>query len=113
MGFIQENAPLTLVKCKQLCSNLSVHQFEQYIATVLEHNLAEAIQILYQIVEEGYSVIDILDFFFTFVKSTPLLDEDQKYKCIPHLCKYIYYFHHIHEEPIELALLTKELISVL
>jgi hypothetical protein len=64
-------------------------------------------------VEEGYSVIDILDFFFSFVKTTDLLTEEEKYLHIPHLCKYIYYFHNIHEEPIELALFSKELMILL
>ena len=104
---------LSLEKCKQMCSHLSLQQFENYIFAIREHRLNDAIQILYRIVEEGYSVIDILDFFFSFVKTNDLLSEDEKYKMIPYLCKYIYYFHHIHEEPIELALLTNELIKLL
>jgi len=104
---------LSLEKCKQMCSNLSLQQFEIYIATLKENGLSNAIQTLYHIVEEGYSVIDILDFFFAFVKTTDMLTESEKYKCIPIVCKYIYYFNHIHEEPIELALMTKELILLL
>jgi DNA polymerase III delta prime subunit len=108
-----KSIPLSLEICKQICSNLSLQQFEYYIFALREHDLKKAIQILYRIVEEGYSVIDILDFFFFFIKTTPLLNEDEKYKLIPYLCKYIYYFHNIHEEPIELALLSKEIIHLL
>ena len=72
-------------------------------------SIPEAIQILYNIHEYGYSVIDILDYFFTFVKSTDLLTEDQKYKIIPLLCKYITIFHNTHEDVIELALITNNI----
>jgi DNA polymerase III delta prime subunit len=112
MGYKESNQ-LSLEKCKEMCSNLSLQQFEYYISALRKHDLKDAIVILYRIVEEGYSVIDILDFFFFFVKTTDLLNEDEKYKLIPYLCKYIYYFHNIHEESIELALLSKEMIHLL
>jgi hypothetical protein len=74
-----------------------------------QKSLNKAIQIIQGIFEYGYSVIDILDYFFTFVKSTQKLSEDQKYKIIPILCKYITIFHNIHEDSIELALFTNEI----
>jgi DNA polymerase III delta prime subunit len=113
MGAVCTERELSLEQCKQMCSNLSLQQFETYIAALRESDLTRAIQILYRIVEEGYSVIDILDFFFSFVKTTDLLSEDEKYRMIPYLCKYIYYFHNIHEEPIELALITNELLRLM
>ena len=73
--------------------------------------LNQAIQILYSIYEQGYSVMDILDNYFLFIKMTDTLSEDQKYKIIPYLCKYISVFHNIHEDEIELALFTNNLIS--
>jgi hypothetical protein len=58
-------------------------------------------------------VIDILDFFFTFIKQTSLIDEETKYRVIPILCKYITIFHTTHEDRIELALFTNNLSSIL
>jgi hypothetical protein len=69
--------------------------------------------ILYNIHDYGYSVIDILDYFFTFVKLTNKLNEEEKYKTIPFLCKYITIFHNIHEDCIELALFTNNLSLVI
>ena len=75
--------------------------------------LAAAIARLYQIFDRGYSVMDILDTYFLFVKTTPLLSEDAKYAVIPLICKYIAIFHNIHEDKIELALFTNQLVQVL
>jgi septum formation topological specificity factor MinE len=56
--------------------------------------------------------MDILDNYFTFVKITSLLDENLKYEIIPFICKYITIFHNIHEDEIELALFTNNLIQL-
>jgi len=57
--------------------------------------------------------MDILDNYFTFVKNTELFNEQQKYKVIPFICKYISIFHNIHEDEIELSLFTNNLINIL
>jgi DNA polymerase III delta prime subunit len=101
---------LTLDECKKTCSNISFQQFETYVEFLKQQNLNDAIKSLYEIHDYGYSVIDILDYFFTFIKNTSLLSEDEKYKMIPIMCKYITIFHSIHEDIIELSLMTKDLI---
>jgi len=103
---------IRIEKCKKICSNISHQQFENYVEKVKQKNLTEAIDILYSIHDYGYSVIDILDYFFAFIKTTNLLDEDTKYKYIPFLCKYITVFHNVHEDGIELALFTNNLIAL-
>jgi hypothetical protein len=57
--------------------------------------------------------MDILDNFFAFLKITDLLNEEQKYKVIPYICKYITIFHTIHEDDIELTLFTNNLVQIL
>ena len=71
-----------------------------------------AIKILYDIHDKGYSVMDILDNYFLFVKNTHLLSEEYKYDIIPIICKYITVFHNIHEDEIELALFSNNVFSV-
>jgi DNA polymerase III gamma/tau subunit len=100
-------------KCKRICSNISSQLFENYLIFLREKQLAKAIQILYNIHDYGYSVIDIFDYFFSFVKSTHLLNEDEKYQIIPYLCKYITYFYSIHENIIELSLFTRDISKIL
>lgn len=107
------HAPVSLHMCKKICSNISFQQFEEYIIALKNGALISAIRIFYEIHDYGYSVIDILDYFFTFIKSTELLSEDEKYQMIPVLCKYITIFHSVHEDVLELALISKELIIIL
>ena len=109
----EKRQPITLDICKQLCSTISVSQFEDYIRVLRQDDLVKAINIIYDVHDYGYSVIDILEYFFTFVKTTELLSEDEKYRIIPLLCKYITIFHNIHEDCIELALFTNNVYGVL
>ena len=102
---------ITLPLAIQLCSNISFLIFEEYTALLLKGELKSAIELMFTVYEKGYSVMDILDNYFTFIKTTDMLTEDQKYIIIPHLCKYISIFHNIHEDEIELALFTNNLIQ--
>jgi DNA polymerase III delta prime subunit len=95
----------------QLCSNISFLIFEEYTKLVLKKKTQAAIQLIYEIYDKGYSVMDILDNYFIFVKSTKIIDEEQKYKIIPYICKYITIFHNIHEDEIELSLFTNNLVE--
>jgi len=107
------NQRITLNLAVQLCSNISFLSFEEYTNYILKSQLLSAIKIIYEIYEKGYSVMDILDNYFMFIKTTQILTEEQKYKIIPCLCKYITIFHNIHEDEIELALFTNNLIKIL
>jgi DNA polymerase III delta prime subunit len=104
---------ITLHLAQQLCTNISFLIFEEFTIFILKKNLNSAIKIIYEIFDKGYSVMDILDNYFTFIKTTNLLSEDQKYEIIPIICKYITIFHNIHEDEIELALFTNNLIQTI
>lgn len=101
--------PVNLEMCKTICTDISFQQFENYLELLKISNVAGAVKIFYDIHDYGYSVIDILDYFFTFIKQTELLTEDDKYQMIPILCKYITIFHSVHEDIIELALFTQNI----
>jgi DNA polymerase III delta prime subunit len=107
------NEPITLELAKQLCSNISFYIFENYTNFIKNNNIEGAIKIIYELYDKGYSVMDILDNYFVFVKITSLLNEDEKYKIIPYICKYITIFHNIHEDEIELTLFTNNLLKIL
>ena len=107
------NQKITLDLAIQLCSNISFLTFEEYTKMVLNKQLNNSIKLIYEIYDKGYSVMDILDNYFVFIKTTNSLSEEQKYKIIPYLCKYITIFHNIHEDEIELSLFTNNLIKIL
>jgi DNA polymerase III delta prime subunit len=102
---------ITLELATNVCTNISFTTFNTYTELVKNKQLDEAIKLVYSIYDKGYSVMDILDNYFLFVKITTLLTEDQKYTIIPFICKYITIFHNIHEDEIELALFTNNLIQ--
>ena len=107
------NSLFTLDQCKNIISNISQHQFEQFIHCLQNNSLKEGVDILYSIYDYGYSVIDILDMFYSFIKSTIHLDETKKYELLPIICKYITYFHNLHEDSIELVMFSCEVHNII
>jgi len=107
------NQKITLDLATQLCTNISFVTYEEFTNLVLNGELLASIKLIYKLNDKGYSVMDILDNYFLFIKTTNILTEDQKYKIIPYLCKYITIFHNVHEDSVELALFTNNLIKVL
>jgi len=104
---------ITLELAIKLCSNISFYTLEDYTNLIKENKLDEALTLIYELHDRGYSVMDILDNYFLFVKQCVSLNEDEKYKIIPFICKYITIFHNIHEDEVELALFTNNLINIL
>lgn len=102
---------ITLDLAMKVCTNISFVMFNEYTSFVKQHKLIEAINVLYLIFDRGYSVMDILDNYSLFIKTTTLINEHDKYVIMSFICKYITVFHNIHEEPIELSLFTNNLIQ--
>lgn len=102
---------IDIKNCKNIISNISFKQFEIYLEHIKNQDLGSAVEVLYTIYDYGYSVIDILDMFFSFIKTTTILDEEQKYKILPILCKYITYFHSLHEDIIEVVMFSSEILE--
>ena len=75
-------------------------------------NLKDAIITIHSIYKKGYSVMDILDSYFSFIKITDILNQTIKYKIIKLILKYIALFYTLHENVIELTLFTNELIKL-
>jgi DNA polymerase III delta prime subunit len=105
------NLQINLQIADNICSNISFLIFEEYTKEIINKNLPKAIKLIYEIYDKGYSVMDILDNYFIFIKFTNILTESQKYEIIPTICKYIAAFHNIHEDEIELALFTNNIYN--
>jgi DNA polymerase III delta prime subunit len=106
------NEKITIQLALQLCFNINYILLEQYTIFIIHNDLEKAITLIYDIYDKGYSVMDILDNYFVFIKTTKILSDEQKYCIIPYICKYITIFHNIHEDDIELSLFTNNLIQV-
>lgn len=97
-----------------ICTNITYTDLIKYTNLCkIDKDLKSACKIIYNIYDKGYSVIDILDSYFIFIKNTDILSEKDKYLIIQLLCKYITIFNNIHEDEIELSLFTNSLINIL
>jgi DNA polymerase III delta prime subunit len=106
------NREITIDLANKVCTNISFQEFNRYTHLCKnEKNLQGAIDLIYTLSDRGYSVMDILDNYFVYLKTTTLLTEDEKYAIIPYICKYITIFNNIHEDDIELAHFTNNLMS--
>ena len=104
---------VTVELASSICTNISFQEFITYTGYCKNQNdLRSAIELMYKFFDKGYSVMDILDSYFLFIKTTTMLTENEKYMIIPIICKYITTFHNIHEDEIELALFTNNLIEL-
>lgn len=104
---------ITLELASTVCTNIAFQDFALYTTLCKKNEIKQAVHLMYGLFDKGYSVMDILDNYFLFIKSTPLISEEEKYAVVSITCKYIAAFHNIHEDEIELALFTNNLISVL
>jgi len=107
------NRNINLELAINVCTNISFITFSDYTCLLKEKKIVEAITMIYSIYDKGYSVMDILDNYFLFTKTTTLFSEEQKYMIIPIICKYITVFSCVHEDEIELALFSNNLVSCL
>ena len=106
------NNTAEITKVKQICTNICFDNFEHYIQLCINNETDNAFEYILSIYNLGFSVVDIYDNFFIFVKSSGIVNETLKYEIIKLLCKYITIFHNIHEHEIELLLFTKEIITM-
>ena len=113
-GF-QSPSVITLDICRSLFLTRIFQSFQVYLDFLKEGDLPNSIQVIYSILQNGYSVVDILDYFFQFIKmrNRTEITETQKYEIVKSLCKYITIVHNVHEENIELILFTNSLYKIL
>lgn len=94
-----------------LCSNISYFSLENYTKLCMQNNFNESLKILYNFYNIGYTLMDIYDEYFIYIKYSNILNNKQKIIINKILCKYISIFYNVHEDPIELAFFNKEIIE--
>ena len=104
---------VTLSLAYEICSNINHRFFEEYIDKCKEGDVIGASDILYALSDRGFSVMDILDSLTHYIKRNDEMDESSKYSLMPTICKFISIFHEIHEDDIELILLTRDVVKII
>jgi DNA polymerase III delta prime subunit len=110
---LHQKLSIDLELSKKICTNITFDEFIIYTETCKKCNLYDSYILLYSLFDKGYSVMDILDNYFVFLKCYNGITDDEKYNIIPVICKYITTFHNIHEDEIELVFFTKRVIDIL
>jgi DNA polymerase III delta prime subunit len=105
--------PIDINTCKMLCTNINIDDLDSFIFCARSNQLLESREILHSIHDDGYSVVDIFDFLFYYIKQSTHVNEDEKYKLIIIISKYITVINNIHENKIELDLFTNEIMDIL
>jgi DNA polymerase III delta prime subunit len=117
LGYLEKikllNKHIDISLASNICTNISFTTYDKYTEYILSNNLGLSIQVLYNLYDCGYSVMDILDNYFLYVKFTSKLTENQKYRIIPIICKFIIVFHNVHEDEIELSIFTNNIMKEL
>lgn len=108
------NEEITIEKIYIICTQISYHFFDEYTALWFNNkNHIKATEKIRQLTDLGYSVMDVLETYFTYIKNISKIEDKYKFDIFPILCKYINVFHSVHEESFELTVMTYELTNIL
>lgn len=102
--------PITSEYILQTQACIHHEMFDEFTQGIFSKNTTRCIQIFNQMFDDGYSVIDLLDTYYQFVKLHDM-DEIYKYMIIKNICKYIIIYNTIHEHQIELIFFIHDCIN--
>ena len=106
------NKKLDYTLIENVSCNIMITDILKYIELCKENKLKESINHILNLCNNGFSVIDILEDMFLYLKLHSDLEDEYKYSIIKLLCKYINIFHNIHEDSIELIFLSNNIINI-
>ena len=83
--------------------------FQTYLQALMDQHAEHAQQCMIQLYTDGYSITDILDAFYVFLKG----DESPfRYELIKLICKYIVILNTVHDHQIELLFFVEDCVKV-
>lgn len=112
-ALLQMTTPVTLDLVKQSCTMINIEMLNKYISLIRDKDVQGGYIHLLKMVENGHSVIDILNEIYIYIKTTSRLNEEEKYKSFKIVSEYIITFITVHEEELELLLFTKDMTKIL
>tara|TARA_B110000444_G_scaffold257627_1_gene296508 strand:- start:849 stop:1817 length:969 start_codon:yes stop_codon:yes gene_type:complete len=107
---MEKNIDFNLLE--RVSCNITITDMYKYINLCKKNNLKESIEHILNVYNNGFSVIDILEEFFLYIKLYSEIEDKYKYDIIKLICKYINIFHNIHEDSIELIFLTNNISKI-
>ena len=104
--------PVTKDVVDACCTNIDGGELDAFLTAVLARDTRDAISRAFKMVECGYSVMDVLDAIFLYLKASTLSDSI-RYAMTRAICKYIVIFNQVHEHTLELAFFVNDMITLL
>lgn len=97
----------------KICSTISDDIFEEYFKHLIGKDISSAVTMMYKIIARGYSVIDIIEYMYEYVKRTDMLSDESKYRCIRSISEVKKVIKESMEDKIEMLILTGQLNKAL
>jgi DNA polymerase III delta prime subunit len=101
--------PITKTYIEQTHTDIHSPLFQTYLQCLLENKKEDAQQCLFQMYSDGYSITDILDAFYVFLKGE---ESPFRYELIKLICKYIILLNTVHDHHIELLFFIEDCMNV-
>jgi DNA polymerase III gamma/tau subunit len=105
------NDKFTDEQIKEIVFDISYINFENIIAQLNDNKISSAINILFNILDSGYSSIDIYEYFYFYIKSSEQIPEYTKLKLVPIICKFISIYYVNFENKLDLIFFTNSLFK--
>ena len=110
------NQKITIEMIENNFTMISHDNFKHYFEACKTKDFKCAFESINKFLSKGYSICDIFDEMFCFVKiqeNKGIFDEETKYEIIKLISKYILILNTVHEENIELYFFTNKLMKLL
>jgi DNA polymerase III gamma/tau subunit len=83
--------------------------FDTYTTHIIQKNIKDATNILFNLFDKGMSLLDIYYFLYEYYKT---INQTYKYKFIEQICKYIKYIYDGYDNKIMLLFITNDIINI-
>jgi len=97
---------------KMINNNLLINHLNDYYELCFNKKKDEAFNILILIFNDGYSIIDIIDYMYTYLKNNNTIDLEKKYLIIQILSTYTININNNFEDLLILYFLTVDIILI-
>ena len=107
-----DNKQNTHQSCLHFLTNISYYTFDNILNYCKKKDKYTVYTEFNKIYIKGYSITDIFDFFYKFIKNVTNIEESIRFEIIKLLCEYIFITDSINELDTELILFSYELVDV-
>ena len=95
-------------------SNIVIEHYDELIDYINHNNKKEAINFMLNLINKGYSIIDILENFLYYIKEiNNVINEEKKYLIIKLIVNFINNYFAMEEDNIQIIFFTNHLYNII